>query len=254
MRWFSYGIIGFGILGVCLLCLSYVQAAATTEVLRQAMAALELKEKEASVSSWTELPWGKISEEECSSIVAETMKKLEIGPEQYRIGAVHNGRQRFMTAEAVLENVTIRVLVESVTFPDKGRDKEVSQHYLVVHVTEYGLNKSILDKYRQKVSDIIANFGETPRITTCLVGYLDGKLGKEEWAERINKAFQAVHATQCRIIYGENFASGIGYTAGIPESVDSNHQPVNVNVAVRYSEFENRTYFIIGSPVINREY
>lgn len=254
MRCFSYVIIGFIVVGVCSLCLSYVQAASTVELLRQAMAALDAKTQETSVSSWTELPFGELSNEESGSIVAETMKELEVSPEQYRTWTVHNGRQRFTTAEAALGNVTIRVLLESVIFPDKNKDKGFLQHYLVVHVTESEVNEPLLDKYRQKVSNIIADFGGEPRITTCLVGYLDGKLVKEEWAERINKAFQAVHAIKCRIVDGENFVSGIGYTPEIPEAVDSNNQPVNVNVAVRYSEFENRTYFIIGSPIINREY
>jgi hypothetical protein len=45
-----------------------------------------------------------------------------------------------------------------------------------------------------------------------------------------------------------------GYSPLVADSLHVNGKEMNVNMAVRYSLTDDRTYFLIGSPVITQEY
>ena len=125
---------------------------------------------------------------------------------------------------------------------------------LIIHVIQESPVHTDIINVQKKISEILQNFNQRPLITTCLEGYLDGKLRKGEWEFCIKDAFAAINAKIVSGISDENYISYSGYSDLLGQALSVNKQFVNVNIAMRYHAFDNRTYVIIGSPIITIEY
>lgn len=107
---------------------------------------------------------------------------------------------------------------------------------------------------KNNIYEILQIFNSSPLITTCLEGYLDGKLRKGEWEFCLKDSFAAVGARRISGLDNGTYMSHIGYSALLPEKITAGGEDVNFNVAMRYHSFDNRTYVTIGSPLIAVDY
>ena len=126
--------------------------------------------------------------------------------------------------------------------------------YLVVNIEAKAAENHSISYMQEKVTRITSNFGPSPRINTCLIGWLDGKLRAGEWHKPLSDAFTVIEASIIDQLETEHFASYTGFTSEIPESLQAGDKKINLNMAMRYSQYDNRTYVTIGSPIITREY
>ena len=132
-------------------------------------------------------------------------------------------------------------------------DKKETEQYLVVNVDMIPGNGTITG-WQEKIRFAVNQAGGIPRVSTCLVGGFDGKLREDQWAPRLEKAFESIGAVAADRIGQPAYFSQSGYAPCIPEWVQVGDYRINVNIAVRYSEYEDRTYVVLGSPVITTEY
>jgi hypothetical protein len=70
----------------------------------------------------------------------------------------------------------------------------------------------------------------------------------------LHKAGQALGATYAELTVQQGYAGMTGFSPELPEGIVAGDRRINVNMAVRYSPGDNRTYVVIGSPVIAGEY
>lgn len=221
--------------------------------LRDALQEAGFRLTETNLHAWTELNSGFLAEEELLPAVEQVMNRLGIAAGQYRITKENASRRYVVKAETGDGENQLVVMAELIRLPASVVSGEAWRGYLVINLTEKE-NSRYIKEYNKKVAAILQDFGSGPRINTCLVGYLDGKLVKDEWQGRIERAFTAVHATIDPVMFDENVVSCTGYTKAIDDYVTTNGRQINLNIAMRYSETENRTYMVIGSPIITREY
>ena len=87
-----------------------------------------------------------------------------------------------------------------------------------------------------------------------MIGWLDGKLKDREWCDALQSAFKAIDAQVIDKLQTQHFASYTGFSPGIINRIQVGDQKINLNMAMRYSQYDNRTYITIGSPIITREY
>lgn len=107
---------------------------------------------------------------------------------------------------------------------------------------------------KEKLLEIFRKFFVEPHITTCLEGYLDGKLRKGAADCCIRDALDSIGADMNSRVDGGNYISVTGYTSLIDDKIIAGNIPVNINMAIRYHTLDNRTYITIGSPLILVEY
>lgn len=248
-----YGIV---ILGVILLVLianghfDKMTAATVFEPLNKAMEATGATTRQLNMNAWVELSNPDLTDRQMAEMVGDVMERLGYQPDQYHLTRNLSERHRVVKAE-VLDNTPHVVVIAQVIYPTW--EQKASQAYLSV-VVEAGALDSAIGEWSEKVQGSVKGLGGLPRITTCLVGWLDGKLEKDEWVSRLHNASNMVNTVISATVIQPGYASISGYSPALPEGIKLGDKHINVNMAIRYSPLDNRTYVIIGSPVIAGEY
>lgn len=247
MRKYQFGLL---LTFIALLLLYRSEEVSVVEGLSRAVKATGATVCELRISGSSRLPVANLSDAELAAVTEQTLRKFSIKPGNYELKYKISERERLSWAE-VSDGGMHLVVVTQVIYPAwNGQGPEA---YLVINM-ETAAGKREIAEWHKKVAAILCDIGGSPRINTCLVGWLDGKLEKDEWLERLDTAGQALGAAVSDKLVQPNFASVTGYSPVFAEWVETGDKRVNLNMAMRFSPFDNRTYVIIGSPVITGEY
>ncbi|KXZ39039.1 TATA-box binding [Alkalithermobacter thermoalcaliphilus JW-YL-7 = DSM 7308] len=141
-----------------------------------------------------------------------------------------------------LENVS--VIVQSQL------SENVEETHIIIDIQSNQVYKSIVSNY-EKVRDILSKYSEKVDIYTCLIGSYEGNV---DYINKANYVLKKLGAEKVEEIIDDRFISLTGYTKNIKEYISFAKRKVNVNVSVRYSEYDNKTYIYIGTPLIVLEY
>lgn len=103
--------------------------------------------------------------------------------------------------------------------------------------------KDFLDKYQNRV--------ET---TINLTGVRPGKLSKTEEKRSQASIFKFLKAKKTEILEDEFFTSITAHSPLIGSCIKYDGKNVNIQLAMRYSEYENKTYLWLATPLITTAY
>lgn len=151
-------------------------------------------------------------------------------------------------------NFPLTVILSSYTNID-----ETGETHLYINNIKDSLllnKKEIFDESRDiinKVKSIFLKFNKNVNITTCLIGEISGKFSEEE----INKAKDSIVNLNGKIVdeyKDENLISLTGFTDYIDYNILAGEDRINLNVALRYYEYDNKTIVWIGTPIITSGY
>ena len=226
-------------------------AAGVREPLSLAMEATGAKVEEFSVNAWVKLENGGLTNNQLESMVQDVMSQLGISAEEYQL--VHQQKNKYKTVQAEVINKKFHALVSAQVVPEEMNTAQ-SEGYLIVNIEARSQEDSSVRYMQEKIADITHHFGPSPHISTCLIGWLDGKLRAGEWHKALNDAFIAVDAVIIDKLEAEHFVSYTGFTSEITDWLQVDGKRINLNIAMRYSPYDQRTYITIGSPIITREY
>jgi hypothetical protein len=133
------------------------------------------------------------------------------------------------------------------------KGKKEAERSISISITDGLAVKSLLDK-RVKVIKVLDKFNIKPRVNSCVTGNFSGKLTDEQMNKVCQNIFAATHAKKVEGIRNENLISVSAYTPLIDDSIKVNKKNVNLNLAVRYNSYEDKTYIWLATPVISIEY
>lgn len=226
---------------------SSYRTAFSGRLLADSMRAAGAHVQQAQLNGWakTALPAGTESTD-LEEVIHAVMGKLDLDRRQYTISRHFDQTQRMVRAEYRSDQEQVTAAVRVIGLP------AAPERYIVINILAANPEAN-LDKWKNKPAQIIEDMGGLPRISTCLVGWLDGKLEEDEWT-KLHTALNVLDATVVSAIHEGSTVSIAGYSPLLPEWLTVEGQPINVNLAMRYSPHDNRTYITIGSPVITREY
>lgn len=228
-----------------------VPAARLADPLGRAMEATGAKAEEFSVNAWVKLPSGELSNDQLEHLVQQVMDQLAVNPGQYQIIHKETSKQRRVQGEFIDKDIHVVVITEVNSV---GTNESALEGYLAVIMEAKTEANLPIEQMQEKIAHITGTFGTSSQISTCLIGWLDGKLGNGDWHGILEKSFGVINATIMDELQSENFASYIGFTSQINNGLKIGEKKINVNMALRYSPYDNRTYVTIGSPIITREY
>ncbi|GMB01337.1 YwmB family TATA-box binding protein [Pelosinus sp. IPA-1] len=226
-------------------------AATPEEPLSQAMEATGAHVNEYSINAWVKLPDEKMNDNQLQEMVEKIMEQLGVNAEDYQLTQQQRGTHRTVQAEAIRPKWHTFVAAQVV--PKQG-DSSQMETYLVVNMESIVNENTSIQQLQRKISDSIKKNGVSPKINTCLIGWLDGKLVDGEQQRVLEKAFMAIDGVIIDKLKVENFLSYTGFSSIAGEWLQVGDKKVNINIATRYSQYDNRTYVIIGSPIITKEY
>jgi len=228
-----------------------VPAAGSSEPLRMAMEATGARVEECSINAWVKLPSGKLNEAQLEDMVGEVMSQLAVNPQDYQL--IHQQKNKHKIVQAEVINNNFHALVSAQVLPG-GISASELEGYLFVNIEAKAEKNLSISQLQEKITGITKNFGVSPQISTCLIGWLDGKLRAEECHESLSDAFMVIDGMIIDKLEAEHFVSYTGFTSEISDWLQVGDKKINLNMAMRYSSYDNRTYVTIGSPIITREY
>lgn len=218
-------------------------------VLNQALAATGATVRSVEINGWVELDIVPADEMRLEERVRDSFDKLGYNGNQVAIERQQNAYFSQYRGEIHSGDLDL-IVISQVIYPNGSKSAEA---YTVINaiMRRKDANNGELE---QKINRILTEIGHQPRINTCLVGQLDGKLNKNDLKHRLALAFDSIQAVTMDQMFDGDFASITGYTPKIAKFIKVKQKKLNINMAMRYVSSEERTYVIIGSPVITREY
>ena len=252
MRKKQYLLIAVGIMTVALLFVwsSRNERLTAAQGLGRVMQASGATVSELRISGWSRLPTADLSDRELLALAESGMAGLGIDSSRYKLSFIQDRQERSVRAETVDEGRYLAVTVRSLEAAGSGGDREI---YLVIALRLAGENPAVED-WNNKVVAALAGSGDSPHITTCLVGWLGGKLEKDKWLERLDSSGRVLGAVTLDKLVQPDYASATCFSPLLPGWVKAGDKRVNLNMAIRFSLYDNRTYVVAGSPVIIGEY
>lgn len=107
---------------------------------------------------------------------------------------------------------------------------------------------------RQKITELLGRAEDEINFSSCIVGTYKGRL-KEKDAERKSElALQSINAKPVEGIEDDGMKSISAFSTNVGEYVVSDRQRINVQLAIRYSTYDDKTYIWIGTPLIPMGY
>ena len=106
----------------------------------------------------------------------------------------------------------------------------------------------------EKIESFFNQYDEAISVTTCIVGTFDGYVNSDENEKTILKAIKLAKGTVVEKYKQDDVLSFSIYTPYIEECIYTGKRKMNLNIALRYNEYENKTYIWIGTPIITIGY
>lgn len=106
----------------------------------------------------------------------------------------------------------------------------------------------------EKVEDIFKDSDNPIEITSCLIGTIPGKIKEENIDSKVKDIVNKIEGRILEEDGDEFYSSYIIYSPLIAEHLVIDKDKINLNLAIRYNEHEDKTYILIGTPIITTGY
>lgn len=133
-----------------------------------------------------------------------------------------------------------------------GKENDNNSYITLSIVDKDGIQD--IDVLKRKVNSILGKYGINTSVNSCLTGNYPGKLSNDRLNEICADIFKASGARKVEGINESNLISVSAYAPSIGQAVEVNGRKINLNLAIRYNSYENKTYIWLATPVIITEY
>ena len=104
------------------------------------------------------------------------------------------------------------------------------------------------------INSVYNKYGKPVDNTTCVIGTVEGRLDRHSLKENIQDTLKRYKGKIIEKYEDDDLISYTGFTPYIKHSMYSGEKRVNLNLAIRYNKYENKTYFWIATPIIATGY
>lgn len=220
---------------------------AIEESLIKSMQSTKAKVMESTISAWSKINDQFMTEEQAKAeimIIADIIK-----PDKSTIDITKESSDDTIkyTLHANSGSKYYNISVESV------KTEEGGETYAIMDVS-IDSSYAELTAERQKLEQYLNGRSKNPEISSCIIGIYDGKLNENEMRAKVSEALSAVKAKKVEGLETNDVNSISAFSGNISDFVLSNNKKVNMQIAMRYSSYDDKTYIWIGSPLIHVEY
>ena len=111
----------------------------------------------------------------------------------------------------------------------------------------------LIQEIEKEIKNVLEVHGDV-ELASWISGSFQGQKSKEEKIEIVNSMMEQLEAKEIEGIREENIISIVGYSKRIPRWIRYGGKKVNLNIALRYNSYEDKTYVWIGNPLISIAY
>lgn len=142
--------------------------------------------------------------------------------------------------------------VTTIRFITNEEGKEIKQ-YMIASIT---LDKDMesAQAHKKKLEKILDEYTKDSRSSANVIGTYDGKLDLDERNEVADGILGDMGARIVTEHRDMQLYTIYAYTTYVSDFVMQEDQAVNVNIAMRYNEEEDKTYVYVATPVLGLDY
>lgn len=227
---------------------AFTSASDGVELVKESFFATGAKYEYSNINAWAKVSDKFISFDKLNDYVEKAMKSMSIDKKYVKTSKIENDNFRQIDVEYEDKNSRqVSIVAQSIKNGIK------SETYVLVD--EYLLNgyDDVL-KERRLINGLYQSLKFRPRITTCFVGTFDGKLNKDKNSSIVKLVLDELNAKKVEGMEDENVLSVSAHSDKIKEYIEIGSEKINLNIAIRYSTFDNKTYIWVATPIIAIEY
>jgi hypothetical protein len=127
------------------------------------------------------------------------------------------------------------------------------EYAVTLDISQISGRENIID-IGERVRGCISKYSSDNSVNMHMTGYEKGMLAQSERSRVISSMLADMNAHITQSIDDGSLISVCGYSGSIPFYIRCGSVKMNINAASRYSSYDDRTYFWVGTPIINIEY
>jgi hypothetical protein len=205
--------------------------------------------------------WGKLDKEAYNSF-----DKLEEIAEDFsnELGLNHSNNY----SKNIVENDMLHEIQISGTMPESGlggsrlasvnlqskiNNGDLTDKFISVDVIE-DLSSTGMEDTRKRIEKVFRKYKIDKKVTSCITGNFDSKLSYNQMNDICRLVFKEAGAKKVEGITGNNLISVSAYSPAMSHYIKVRNNKINLNLALRYNSYEDKTYLWLATPVITTEY
>ncbi len=144
-------------------------------------------------------------------------------------------------------NRAYNIAIESVKQGTGG------ETYIVIDVSMDKSYKDLMTE-RQNITNAVQVDESSINFSSCIIGTYKGKLEERDADKKSRIALQSINAKKVEGIEDRELKSISAFSSSVDSYIMSDQARVNVQLAIRYSSYDDKTYIWIGTPLIPMGY
>lgn len=144
-------------------------------------------------------------------------------------------------------------LITIVLTSEKDILSDFEQTCIFIDFIENEEISSIKDT-KEKIEELLKKINVETEISTCIIGTFEGQLSSKEIVDKVTIAIGAINGNKVEGLFESSIISVSVYTPNIENYIFTGDSKMNVNISMRYNEYENKTYIWVGTPIITIGY
>lgn len=130
---------------------------------------------------------------------------------------------------------------------------QMKSSYIIIDIIHNKGYKGIVERCNQS-REILQAFGNEIETTINIVGTYEGQISDKRIQAIIDKILLDIRGKIIEEVEAETYRSLTIYTPLIQRAIEYDSKRVNLHLAIRYNEYENKTYLYIANPLITLNY
>lgn len=247
---FLLAFLTFTIVSLCIYYVKVNEAGSHTDIsLEKAFADSGAALVRSELYFWSELKGRTDSREGINSLLEDIISNLDmVKDEKFSRENLENDTLEKVKIKGIVgqRNVGIEVTI--------GKDAKASdKKYISMNIIQDQAYDT-LEGTKSSITGIFKSRGLDPRVNACITGTFAGNLDQEQLNEIGRKILRETGAKKVEGAGDGNYISVSAYTPYMERYIRVHGKKVNLNVALRYNSYEDKTYIWLATPVITTEY
>lgn len=221
--------------------------ASAEEVLVSSFKSSQASVLESTISSWVKLSDSFYSSSQISKEMDRIVKLLDPDKNTISSSSQTGSEANKELLYAVKGKKSYSIAIDSVKNEGKG------ETYAVIDVSIDGDYNELANE-KKVIEALFDGKGNAPKTYSCIIGTYKGKLTESQMRGKTQTILKAIKANKVEGLENDEMTSISAFSGKISSFIVSNDKKVNVQVAMRYSSYDDKTYIWIASPLIPVEY
>ncbi|MGI6587155.1 MAG: YwmB family TATA-box binding protein [Gracilibacteraceae bacterium] len=201
---------------------------------------------ESTMSCWTKLNDRFMDIEQIEAEMNRIVRRIE--PDKATVvKSDDDGRLNKIVVYCFKGNRTYSIAIESV------KQETAGETYAVIDVS---MDRSYqeLAAERKNIIDALQRPEGSMHFSSCIIGTYKGKLDEKDVDKKSKIALQSINARKIDGMENDELRSISAFSSSVGGYKVPDKASVNVQLAIRYSSYDDKTYIWIGTPLIPMGY